>query len=554
MATLEINGKRVQVDDSFRDLTPEQQQATVEEIARSMGVGAGQPQSFSQMREAGMIEQAPGNEDLWMPDAPQTTEPQSGAVPTLPGVIGDIQNAERAFSNAMTQGATFGFADEIAAGVAAPFRAAASGQTLPQAFEGQIDDIRALETDIAGRNPIASTAGNIAGAVGTGVGLARGGVSLMNGARPTVTSMGTRGAAEGAAYGALHGFGTGESMDERIGQAIGGALAGGAMGGALGAGAGALANRAAQNAAPTVDELRTQAGALYDAARDSGVVFPQSVVRSAADDIAARAISEGLDETLHPGAAAALRRLQQAAQTGMTAQQAQTMRRVLAAAAKDPTKPDQARIASEMIRMFDEQITGSIPNLSSANALYSQSRKGQMIEDIFTRAQDTLGRTYNNAGMVTALKNEFGRLLNNQKALRGFSEAEVQAIRDFVRGGPVDGFLRWAGRFAPTGVVPMATTIGAGAGIGAMAGSPVAGGLAAGTAMGAGVLARGAGNAMAMNQANQIGALLRSGAPLQISPARKAIVDALIAGQASEAPRVPAASQELVNALVSRTF
>ncbi len=39
MTTLEINGKRVQVDDSFKSLSPEQQQATVDEIARSMGIG-----------------------------------------------------------------------------------------------------------------------------------------------------------------------------------------------------------------------------------------------------------------------------------------------------------------------------------------------------------------------------------------------------------------------------------------------------------------------------------------------------------------------------------
>lgn len=45
MATLEINGRRIQVDDSFRNLSPEQQQATVEEIARSMG---GNPQSAPQ--------------------------------------------------------------------------------------------------------------------------------------------------------------------------------------------------------------------------------------------------------------------------------------------------------------------------------------------------------------------------------------------------------------------------------------------------------------------------------------------------------------------------
>lgn len=43
MATLEIEGKRVEVDDSFKAMSPEQQAATVEEIAQSLGVQAGGP-------------------------------------------------------------------------------------------------------------------------------------------------------------------------------------------------------------------------------------------------------------------------------------------------------------------------------------------------------------------------------------------------------------------------------------------------------------------------------------------------------------------------------
>lgn len=42
MATLEINGKRVEVDDSFLTLSPEEQQSTVDEIASQLGV-VGQP-------------------------------------------------------------------------------------------------------------------------------------------------------------------------------------------------------------------------------------------------------------------------------------------------------------------------------------------------------------------------------------------------------------------------------------------------------------------------------------------------------------------------------
>src|SRR5690606_407131 len=125
--------------------------------------------------------------------------------------------------------------------------------------------------------------------------------------------------------------------------------------------------------------------------------------------------------------------------------------------------------------------------------------------------------------------------LNNQNAIRGFSDAERQAIRDFVRGGPVENVLRWAGRFAPTGVVSTAGTVGSGAGLGMLAGSPTAGAVAAGGLGVAGMAARGAGNAMAMNNANRIAAMIRGGGAPTLSPARQAVVDALISGQASEA-------------------
>lgn len=49
MITLEINGRRVEVDDSFRNLPPEQQEATVNEIAASFGdMGNAAPQAASQ--------------------------------------------------------------------------------------------------------------------------------------------------------------------------------------------------------------------------------------------------------------------------------------------------------------------------------------------------------------------------------------------------------------------------------------------------------------------------------------------------------------------------
>lgn len=51
MPTLEINGKRVQVDDSFLKLTPDQQNAAVDEIAKS--IGGVEQQSISTTEDAG---------------------------------------------------------------------------------------------------------------------------------------------------------------------------------------------------------------------------------------------------------------------------------------------------------------------------------------------------------------------------------------------------------------------------------------------------------------------------------------------------------------------
>jgi hypothetical protein len=47
MATLNIGGKRVKVDDSFLSLSPEQQQATVDEIASSLNITAAAPQEVA---------------------------------------------------------------------------------------------------------------------------------------------------------------------------------------------------------------------------------------------------------------------------------------------------------------------------------------------------------------------------------------------------------------------------------------------------------------------------------------------------------------------------
>lgn len=462
---------------------------------------------------------------------------------------GQTYNAAQTAQHGLMQGMTMGWADEIVGTLMSPIEMGIDavqgkpfdpGRSWNQAVERSRQGFRGAEA----ANPLVYTAGNIAGSIGTGVGAARGGLTLMNAAKPTAASMGTRAAIEGAIYGGISGAGQGEGLEDKLTQAGVGAGVGGAFGGAIGAAGGMIANRAAQSAVPTVDDLKSQAGAIYDAARDSGKTFAQPSVKQVADDIAAKAISDGIDPTLHPGATAALRRLQEAADSGMTVQNAQTMRRILGAASRDPTNPDQARIAGAMLRKFDEFVGQSVPELAGANALYGQAKRGELIEEAIELAGSRAGQ-FSGSGFENALRTEFRALERKiiKGDLVGFTQAEIDAITKVARGGPIENILRYVGKAAPTGVV----SFGAGAGVPFMVGNaiggPALGAGLAGSVMGAGIGARSAATAMTLNNARLAAAAARSGGqmPSVASGAIPGVTQALTAGAGSQAPGVPLA-------------
>lgn len=209
MATLNINGRKVKVDDSFLSLTPEQQDATVDEIAASLGTGEPAPKAEQPNAEA---PKGDGN--------------------------GGIGKSIDSFGRGFADVASFGLADEVAGlGNAVvqslnPFRDYSKG--FPS-VSAEIEKERAIQRDRDENNPVASTAGRIAGGVSQGVGLARGGLS-MTANLPARAGLGARvgaGAAEGALYGGAYGFGSGEGVTDRVGDAVGGAVMGGAIGGSV---------------------------------------------------------------------------------------------------------------------------------------------------------------------------------------------------------------------------------------------------------------------------------------------------------------------------------
>lgn len=336
---------------------------------------------------------------------------------------------------------------------------------------------------------------------------------------------------------------------EFIGQLLGG--------GVSLAGANAVERNQIKLKAPSVEELKTQARGLYDAAGARGVRFAQPAVKKVADEITAGALSDGLDPTLHAGATAAVKRLQDAANVGMTVKDAQTIRRVISAAAKDPMNPDQARIVSGMLDKFDDFVGGAAPELSQARKIYHQAKKGEMIERTIELARSKVS-TFSQSGFENALRDEF-KALDRQiikGQIKGLSEEEIDAIRKVSRGGPLENTMRALGKFAPTGVVSTGISTGVPFAIGNAVGGPGVGAVAAGATMGAGFAGRHAATALTERNANVAEALMRRGGAAvvpAIAPTTSQTAQALAVGQAANQNAPRSAVEEALRLRANRT-
>lgn len=201
MPTLEINGRDVEVDDSFLSLSPAEQEMTVDEIAASIGA----------------------------------TPPESAArkAPEEKSALRSAADSVDAFGRGIANSASFGFADEIGAGARW-----LGGKVLPWqlnvTYDKALAEVRGSDKATAAAHPVADIAGNVIGAVGLGSGLVKAGLSptaavANRGGRLLAVSGAS--ALEGAALGAAQGFGQGEGgLQNRLANAKTGGLYGAAIG------------------------------------------------------------------------------------------------------------------------------------------------------------------------------------------------------------------------------------------------------------------------------------------------------------------------------------
>jgi len=266
--------------------------------------------------------------------------------------------------------------------------------------------------------------------------------------------------------------------------------------------------------ANTVDSLKADASALYEAADASGVTFDGPRVSTLVNDITAKVMSEGIDPTLHPRATAALKRLQDVSTTGMTVKEVKTMRRILAAGGNNVMNPDEGRIAGMMVNALDDMTASAAPELAQARGLYSAAKKGELIEETIAKAQDQAGINYSAAGFEQALRRNFMTLVNNKAAMRGFTAEEKAAIRKVAEGGPIENFMRYVGKWSAGGPVSAVASFGGPAAIvGGITGDAAVGSMAGLGALALGGTARNLATNATLKNARLAAAAALDGAP-----------------------------------------
>lgn len=331
------------------------------------------------------------------------------------------------------QGLTFGFGDEVVAGLAG---ALDPNATYDQYLSAERDRLA------LGREKFPKTAlgAEIAGAVaapGAGIAAARG---------ASVPVKMAAGATAGGVTGGLYGFGTGEGgLDQRAQNAkdmgLFGAVVGGALPGIMAAGSGlinkgrdAVANREIVKSAPTIDELASQAGVIYDRA-DNAAPMSRAPLTMAAPQMIDDAQRLGMDEMLTPGASRVARNLEDLATNpnpNMTFRELDIMRKQAGIPAGNIANPTEANIGARMAGSLDDVFATAAPGLSDdvaeARKMWGQMRRAELIDRATGKAENAA------SGVENGTRIYLRQILNDPKKLRGFSDAEIDQMKRVVQG------------------------------------------------------------------------------------------------------------------------
>jgi hypothetical protein len=422
-----------------------------------------------------------------------------------------------AFGRGVDSGFMFGFDDEIGAGMMAPLHAAADwvrgdGFNLSENYRELQQELDAEKDYFRDKHPVASTAGEVYGALGAGAAATKNGFTLAGRSIPLVSKTGAA-MLEGGAYGALYGAGEADTGETLEGAAVGaatGAVAAGALSKLGDTFANLAESRLIKKAMPAVDDMKANAQALYDKMRNSGVKVKEAKIQRTLGRITSE--MKNTTPELAPNATSLIGLLKRDLVGDVDYQVLHNASKTVNRISRTNLQGDDKFYVGEIKRILDRSVNYTSKKdligpqnvgamKTEADKLWTQLKKTEIIDDLFEKAQNQA------TGFENGLVSQFRSLANNKKTMKQFNANEQKMIKDLIRRGSARGIFRGLGMLSPTSTFGSLL----------FGGAAVGGGIVPAAVMaGAGMGSRKAAEALTRGKANSIKQAVQSG----IAPSR----------------------------------
>ncbi|QGH72222.1 coil containing protein [Caudoviricetes sp.] len=210
---------------------------------------------------------------------------------------------------------------------------------------------------------------------------------------------------------------------------------------------------------PSAADIKGQASNLYKQIDDAGVLiktepFNEFVNRVKVD------IGSKVREARNPKIADAIKELDEATGSPKTLQKMQDLRESISRL-KMSSEPSDRMFAGKIVEELDDFMEKldttklvapakgdieAIKLVPQARNLWKQSRKSELLDEIYRKAEIKATDPYSDVAFATKLRSEFKNLATNKNKLRGFSAEEIKAIEDAAKGGKIENALRAFGK------------------------------------------------------------------------------------------------------------
>lgn len=425
--------------------------------------------------------------------------------------MGALQTADDSVRT-MANGATLGFADKFA------------GYMNGTGTEAERARSEEAKTRLGPTGDVLEIGGSMLPAVGAaGIG--------MTAARLPMVGKYAGMALDGAGFGALNAAG----HDQDIGQGAATGAVAGAAGQLVGKGIG----KGIEYFKPpvsTAKQLKDISSAAYKEADDAGVVFTPNLINKVLTKVKGEFAAKGFHPENEPGAWVAFKELERLSQGGNVNLTGFKTARELVSGGYRPQNEKNNMLIGKVIKALDDAVQNPAADdvlmgdaakgsaaLKKARDYWSRKSKMEMVDKLIAKAETRAGSTGSGGNVENASRQNLRKILDSDKAGRGFTGDEKKAVEKAVIGTKTQNAIRLAGKLSPQGSGLMAALLLGGTAAAPHIALPVAA---------AGMVSKKLSEAMTKASAKEVKDLIavggsRANLPEKLSAGQKRLLDAM---------------------------